>query len=437
VEKILPKVLVISRHFPPIGPIGGSIRLVKFLKYTSLKGWQFIVLTQDLEKTVIPEEKLSTSLLEDIPAETQIERVSAPFKVDIKRNRSLFYYKLIVLKRYIIEKLLGNTSIFWGIKILIHGILNFKKWDIDLIYSVSPPFTDAFIGCLLALISQKPYVLDLKDDWVGSPDFQKKNIYRQQLENWLERLIISSASAIVTVTPQSHQLYSQRYARAGFNDIIYYVPNGSDLEEYKELWGRKRRIETRKFTILSAVWGFRKNYRDLTAFLLSLDVFLNKHPEAKQKIDIIFLGNSLSSDYKDMITESGLAKIINETGALDRKEFVESLWKADLFLLIQPINNTTAISGTLYEYWATGKAPVLLIAEKGASTSLVERFDLGMHFHFSEIEKCASYIETVYRAYQNGRPVWINTESIEQFDRRALAMQMENIWHRALSRHRE
>jgi glycosyltransferase involved in cell wall biosynthesis len=427
----LPKVLVISRHFPPLGSAGGSIRLVKFLKYTSLNGWKFVILTQDLEKTVVSEEKLSNSLLDDVPIDAQIERVPAPFRGELESNSGLLFAKL---KKNIFRAIFKDSSIAWGMRVFLRGAFNLNKWKIDLIYSVSPPFTDALIGSLLAIIGRKPYILDLKDDWVGSPDFLKKNALRRKAESLLERLIIMSTSAIITVTPQSHLLYSKRYEKPGGDGKIYCVPNGCDLEEYKQLANKQRKIETEKFTILSAVWGFRKDYRDLTPFLSSLAVFLKRHPEAKKNVAVILLGNSLSQEYKDAIAKLGLQKIIKEMDAVNRQELVKLMWMADMFLLVQPVGNTTAISGTLYEHWAVGKAPVLLISEKGASSSLIENSNIGRHFHFSEVEKCAAYMEVLYLKYQSRNPEWISRKGIEKFDRQKLAEQMENVWQKALEK---
>jgi hypothetical protein len=102
-------------------------------------------------------------------------------------------------------------------------------------------------------------------------------------------------------------------------------------------------------------------------------------------------------------------------------------------LLVQPVNNTTAISGTLYEYWATGKAPVLLISEEGASSALVGENRIGKHFLFDQIVEIAAYIEKIFDAYESGQPIWIEREGIQNFDRKALARQMEDIWQKALS----
>lgn len=106
---------------------------------------------------------------------------------------------------------------------------------------------------------------------------------------------------------------------------------------------------------------------------------------------------------------------IKEIGPVARKELVEWLWSSKL-LLVQPVGNTTAISGTLYEYWAVQKAPILLIAEEGASSRFVDENHLGKSFRFDEIMGIASYVEKIYQSYKNKQPQTITNKGIEAFD---------------------
>jgi glycosyltransferase involved in cell wall biosynthesis len=310
-----------------------------------------------------------------------------------------------------------------------------KTTKIDLIFSVAPPFTNALAAMLLSLAGRKPLILDLKDDWVDSPNFKQKNIFRQKIERLLEKLIVYRAAAIITVTPQSYKLYKKRYANIQTRKKIHFIPNGCDLEEYNILESRDRQISSDRFLVLSAAWGFHKNYRDFTPVLLALDLFLDRHPDKRKNIDVILLGNSLSSEYNDLLAKFDLHTIVRSIGAVERVEMVEWLWKADLLLLVQPKGNTTAISGTLYEYWATGKAPILLISEDGASSALVEGNDIGTHFHFEQTEQIAAYLEKIFQAYESGHPLWISRQGIETFDRRLLAGQMNDIWTQVLNNH--
>jgi len=425
----LAKALIISSFFPPLNSAGSSIRLVKLLKYISEWDWKLVVFTQDMERTVVPEQLLSSFLLDELPADIVVKRVAAPFSPSHFTMRENGLEGTIRKK---IRRILGDTSLMWGLRTFWHGLIELRKPGFDLVFGVTPPFTNALIMMLLGWIGRKPYVLDLKDDWVGSPPFLLKSILRQKTEKFLEDLIVRRASAVITVTPQSYRLYMERYAHLHQPEKFHLIPNGCDLDEYEDLRHRERKIASRRFLILSTAWGFRKDYRDIGPFLLALDVFFKRCPDAKDKVDVVLLGDSLSADYNELLLELNLGKVIQRAGAMQRSELLQWLWKADLFLLIQPVNNTTAISGTLYEYWATGKAPILLISEEGASSTLVEDNRIGRHFHFDQIEQIADYIEKIFVAYQSGQPVWIEPEGIQNFDRKLLAKRMEAIWQKVL-----
>jgi glycosyltransferase involved in cell wall biosynthesis len=234
------------------------------------------------------------------------------------------------------------------------------------------------------------------------------------------------------VTEGSYQLYLNRYEFLETPDKFHFVPNGCDLNEYRSLNGRKRHIDPDRFVILSAASGYKKDYRDITPFFLAIQNFLTHQPSAKKKLEIIFLGKSLSKEYNSLLEQIGIIPYIRELDAVVREDFIQWLWRADLFFLVQPKNNKTSISGTLYEYWATGKAPTLLIAETGASTSLVENYSLGKAFHFKEVDGISNFINEVYTNLQNLQPMYISSDGIEFFDRKHLAQKMVNIWQDCL-----
>ena len=377
--------------------------------------------TQDFRGKVDSNETLSDFLLDELTEGTVIKRIADPLSASQTGKAVSWLAKLS-------RRGLGQSSIGWGFSVFRLGITELRRRDIDLVFGVTPPFTNALVAMLLASFGKKPLVLDLKDDWVGSPTFLKKNAVRQKIEKLVESLIVRTSAAVITVTPQSFKLYRERYLHLRQPEKFHLIPNGCDLDEYEPLAIRTREIRSDRFLILSAAWGFRKDYRDITPLLFALDMLLKRRPDAKEKMDVLLLGDSLSSEYNELIAQLDLAGIVQCVGTLKRSELVESLWNADLFLLIQPLHNTTAISGTLYEYWATGKAPVLLISEAGASSELVAGNRLGRHFHFDQVAEIADYVEQIFDAYESGQPVWIDRAGIKSFDRRTLAKRMHEIW---------
>jgi hypothetical protein len=170
--------------------------------------------------------------------------------------------------------------------------------------------------------------------------------------------------------------------------------------------------------------------------LQALELFFEHCPQARDQIEIDFLGEDPYSDYKTWLERLLPPSTVHYSGALDRQALVERLWQVDLFFLVQPRENLTAISGTLYEYWATGKAPVLLFAETGASSSLVISNHLGEHFHFSQVEEASRYIERIYQAYCDRHPAWIERSGVEEYDRRKMVQKMLSIWLDALNNFR-
>lgn len=381
--------------------------------------------TQDIPTDAAPGRELSRFLLDELTEDVAIRRVADPLVHDSFSSLGNRFGKIL-------RNMLGDSSLGWGFNVFRSGLRDLNESDVDLIFGVTPPFTNALTALLMSWVGNKPLVLDLKDDWVNSPTFGRKNAVRQKIEKLLEYLVIRRASAVITVTPQSLRLYEERYAHLREPGKFHLVPNGCDLDEYAGLEACERKIASTRFLILSAAWGFRKDYRDISPFLLALDIFLERRPEARDDIEVVLLGDSISDEYDEMLSSLRLNSVIRSVGAVRRKELVDWLWKADLLLLVQPIQNTTAISGTLYEYWAAGKAPILLISEKGASSMLVDDNRLGGHFHFDQIERIAAYIEEVFDAYQRGSPIWIERKGIQEFDRRTLAKKMDSIWRNIL-----
>ena len=441
--------LIITERFPPLGTAGASIRVVKFLKYISSMKWKFIVLTIDPDQPVMPIAQLSSFLEDEIPDETQIVRVLPLISINKSLRQSNcvnpttasshkgihIRFKTYARKwaRYFKKWLfIPDEGILWVLRAFWEGYQLVRKEEIDLIYCVVPPHSSAILGTLLGKYGKKPLVLDVKDDWIDSPSFRKKPALVRSIEKQLEARAVKAACRVVVVTEPSLTLFKRRYATTGQAEKFMCLPNGCDLAEYAHLKQRSVPSQTNRFVIVSGAAGYQKNYRDITPFLIALAHFLAERPEAREQIEVVFLGKGHDHEYDSLIEGLGIGGIITETAPLPRSEFVEWLWQADLFLLVQPDENVTAVSATLYEYWAVGKAPILLIADPGASRDLLERFSLGCGFDSKNIEGVTSYLTKVFDAYVEATPQYITNVGIEAFDRRVLAQRMAEVWQECL-----
>jgi glycosyltransferase involved in cell wall biosynthesis len=389
------------------------------MKYASEQSWSFIVLTQDPERPVIPEKRLSEFLLTEIPAGTEIIRIGNPF-----------FGEGFVAR--LGRKMAGNSSLPWGFSVVRQGWKKLHQSKPDIIFVNTPPFTNIMAGMVMAAFFSIPLVVDIKDDWVDSPAYWKKGSLRQIIEKWVEQQVIRKVHAAITVTRFSYDSWKQRYSSPALTRKIFYIPNGGDLDEYQILWNRKRKSESDRFLILTAAAGYRPDYRDLFFFLEALELFFKRVPLARDLVDIVIVGEEPDDRYKTWFKRHMPETSVQYSGVLNRRALVERLWQADLFFLIQPQQNFTAISATLYEYWAVGKAPVLLFSEKGASSNLVVDNHLGAHFQFDQMDEASHYIERVYQAFCVHQPKWIERSGVEMYDRRKLAQQMLTIWEDVL-----
>jgi hypothetical protein len=417
-------VLAISRYFPPLGSAGSSIRLVKFIKYATKLGWSFTVITQDQFRPVVPEGMLSEFLLKEIPSETSIIRIANPL------------FGQTFLKK-IGRRIVGQSSLPWGLSAIWNSWIKLNPSKPDVIFVNSPPFTNAAIGYELALLLKVPLVLDMKDDWIDSSRYQEKGNLRRAIERWIERNVVNKANKVTIVTEQSYKSFVHRYSSLNQANKFVFVPNGEDIEEFSTIINRKQKKVSERFRLQTSAAGFRPDYRDLTPLLKSLEQFLSQYPDANNHLEIEFIGEDIDIRYKVWLERLLPTNQIFYTKLLDRQRLVERLWMADLFFLVQPINNRTAISSTLYEYWATGKAPVLLFSEIGASSDLIIKNQLGEHCTFDQIDKASNYIEEVYRAYNSSQPIWIERSGVEKYDRKELTNQMISVWSEAMTRRGE
>lgn len=446
-EKRAHRVLVIAERFPPLGSAGASIRLVKFLKYLEPRGWTFTVATTDPDRPPMPVGKNSGILEKEIAQTVEVVHIkpvigfSKALKDSEPRPKSVPAARvkrpgvLSALRRITktIEKwlLIPDAGILWVLGAFFPLLKLMRKRKYDLLFCVIPPHSSALLGALLSKVTNTPLVYDIKDDWVDSPEFFRKPAPVRSLEKLLEAQVVRQAARMVAVTQNSHRLLQQRYP--GLAAKIYLIPNGCDIEEYLKAETILPRLSRPGFLIVSGAAGYQRSYRDAAPFLYALKQFFTKRPEAASQTQVHFLGNSLDHEYDSLIDDLQLSEAVRRLPPLERQEFIQALFEADLFFLIQPYHNSTAISATLYEYWAVGSAPILLISEAGASKSLIDENKLGAGFGFEEIDAISSFIESVYDAKLSNKPITITRSGIERFDRRALTDQLDIIFRECLN----
>ena len=74
----------------------------------------------------------------------------------------------------------------------------------------------------------------------------------------------------------------------------------------------------------------------------------------------------------------GLSAVVKELGFLPRNDLLRFMKASDMLLVINYEGFSTLIPGKIYEYWAVGGPPILLLSCPGAAASLIEQHSLGL-----------------------------------------------------------
>lgn len=437
------KLLVIAYIFPPFFSVGGSIRVVKFLKYLPSLGWKPYVLTVDDSREYKSlRREGSEELLTDLPPEVVVCRAVAgeasntfmeKGRAARDKNKAL---KLVINTLRDIRDLMTrwflipDENITWLPFAVKQGRKIIKENQIDAIFVTCPPHSAAVIGTVLKWIVRRPLILDFRDDWVDTPWQAERPLFVRWVNKLMERVAISTADKVVLVTPVSHAAFEKRYPRQKAKaEKFIYIPNGVDLADYAYLDNAPPSASDTnngKFTIVhaglltvAADWN-----RDPKPFFQALVNIRKANPEIG--IRMLFTGE-LPPEYKAYVSEMGLEGVVEEVGYLPRPEFAMMLKNADMLLTINYAGFSTLIPGKIYEYWAVSGPPIMLLSEPGAASGLIEQYKLGVALKQDDTPEIQKAILNYYQQKADGKAVRITREGIDNFARSKLAEKLAGV----------
>jgi glycosyltransferase involved in cell wall biosynthesis len=439
-EKEVKKVLMIARAFPPFLPVGHSIRVIKFIKYLPALGWNPVVLTVDDKKEYETLPKVgSKTLLSEIQPNLKIHRINPGepsleyLQKELEFSRKNRLTKLMVAliggaRRWAFRNLfLPDRYLTWLPFAVRRGRQMIKSEGIDAIFTTCPPHSAILIGACLKLLTGKPLVLDFRDDWIDTPWFQSKPKLIQMVERQLENWAIKTADKVILVTKWSQKAFQERYPRQPGEKFIH-IPNGCDLDEFTFLNSSLPSAKNSKFTILhagslnvSTSWG-----RSPTGLFQALHNLLQQKPDLAEKLTLVFAGD-LPEEHRQLAEELGLSSVIQGLGHVPHTEVLRLIQSADLLLAMNYEGWSTLIPGKIYEYWAVGGAPILLLSCPGAAADFIEEHQLGFTVDPYAVNEIEAVILKVYTQSQTDSPLRITNAGVETYDRQSLTRQLSQV----------
>ncbi|MGD1046312.1 MAG: glycosyltransferase family 4 protein [Bacteroidota bacterium] len=442
-------VLIIAYYFPPTGG-GGVQRTLKFVKYLPAFGWIPTVLTVKNPDF----DDFDASLSDDIPPATRIYRIGyfdpirwyrthrygphsrfEPMGQGIFADKKKPFHRFLLLpikglwnlfRRLLIDfVLIPDDLLFWIPVAVLKGIRVIKENKIDVVYATGPPWSSYVIAYFLGLITNKPYVLDMRDPWILSPYEADSHSIRRKLCCFWERKSFSSARYVINITEDISNSYEKFYSKLSPNKFIT-ITQGFDPDDFLDI-----KIDRSDKFIISHI-GTMYDIRTPENFLKAIKHLTDTAPEVKDNLKIRFIG--ITGSYtNDPMTRYKLQDIVDVIPYLPHRESIKNMKESSaLLLIISKVqrSETQTPTGKLYEYLASRRPILGLVPAQNDAAKLIAKFDAGIITDPDDVQGIEDSVVRMYRSHKNGE-LRDHTGDISMFSRKELTKELASILDRA------
>ena len=432
------KILMLIHTFPPIGSVGGSIRIIKLLKYINeLKpDFSSTIITLKDNFVLLNDLQLAQASISEIPPNVKIIRTNTfqprhPNSHEVnseknpvetnnqKKSKSTKYFIKKVYK--IIERnfLIPDYGILWFPFSLKAALREIKKNNIELIYATAPPFSVLIQAAIIKRITNKKLVLDIKDDWMHMTRFDENpGALQRKIEIRMERFCVYHADKVILVTESSLNDFIRRYPQQ--KDKFVLITNGCDVSEYKNYWTQQF-ADNKKFTIIHS--GVMTSTRNPSGFFKAIKELQEEEIISPKNFEMKFIGH-MPHNIVEMIEKVELNEIITSCAPLEREDYIKAISKANLLVAFN-YQIKTLIPGKLYDYWGSRKPILLIDLQDSTAAKFVEKNKIGKVKDFEDSIGIKTIIKEYFDLWLKGLQVPLNdVENLSLYDRKELTKQL-------------
>ena len=454
-------VLMLAYFFPPLGG-GGVQRTSKFVKYLPASGWTPVVVTVKEGAYWVADKTLAG----DVPPDVEVLRTGtlSPFGVlrwipgggkragggsrkvagpaseksgerAGERSGGLFR----VLRGLSSFFLVPDQYVGWVPFAARAAARRVGAGDISVVYTTSSPDSAHVAGLLVKRSTGKPWVADFRDPWTERLTFNAPTRLHLELQRRLERLVLRNADRIVCTSEDTVSDFLRKYPEVDAGKFAV-ITNGFDPEDFADAAAgrpgagappaaqpKAGSTAAARFTIVHT--GILTGKRNCFGFLEGLRLFLDRRPEARTGMEVLFVGTR-DRENEARARQLGLADVVRFEDTLPHLECVRLQSASDLLLLIEDdsYRGSLIYPAKLYEYAASGR-PILALLPDGAAARLVRSLNAGVVAPPSDAEKIAAAIEQYFTHHKSGTPCGgVSDRSLlAPFERPALAKKLASV----------
>ena len=240
-----------------------------------------------------------------------------------------------------------------------------KAWLPDLIFATGPPFTALIAARILARSFRVPWVIEFRDRWSDDP-YYPPPAWRQWLERTVERRLIGSAAALVTVSEPWAHVYRQTYGKPTVT-----IFNGFDPADFPEAGTGAPEPGVLRIVHTGRIYPGRRDPSPLFEAVSQMD--------QAQDVRMVFLGAEASS-VAALAERHGVTALVETHPHVPYAEALAAQRQADILLFMQwnDPQEQGNVPGKLFEYLAVRRPILGLGLEDGVPASIIRDRSAGV-----------------------------------------------------------
>lgn len=320
-----------------------------------------------------------------------------------------------------------DTKVRWY-KNAVEDIFNrvLKEEEIDIIFSTSAPYTDHLIALEVKKKTNKPWVVDLRDPWVGNKFiYDRYNEKRKAKERELEAEVIKYADKVLNVTKDITDMYIERYPE--YKDKFITITNGFDVSDKVE-----DETPSEKFIINYS--GIVVDGQSPEMFLKAVEELIKNNDDFKSDLLVKFTG-TIVDKYSYLFENPVIKDNIEINGYASHNVVLKYMKEASINLVILPDTEESKgiYTGKIFDYILSEKPILGIMPLGGVASDLINSKGIGIAVDYNDFNGIKDFIEKTYLTWKNGGS--LNNSAINkciEFERRSLTKKLSDVFDELL-----
>lgn len=244
-----------------------------------------------------------------------------------------------------------------------------REKNVKAVLTTCPPYVAMAFGHWLARLLRVPHVIDLRDDWFGTPRYAARTRSSRLLLDGYAGHCVRQAAAVTVASPRAVKGYDQ------FGVPVYLVRNGFLEEDFTGVSMQAGVVErTGPLRIMHLGWIYGD--RPIGPLLRAVARLKSEIPDLDRHLRIVQYG-LIDPDQWAVVQDASLEGVVEVKKQIPHREALAEMQQSDVLLCIASMGTPTAVPGKLYEY-LRARRPLWLLADDCASRDVAA--DTGIHW---------------------------------------------------------